>query len=412
MLSWIREKFGKAVIGGIVAFIAFVFVFYGVFSPKSTRGLHEGSVAGTVNGDSISISDFNRELNRRIEFFKAYSGGKLTDDQLKNFRIREGVFQELANRKLLLQEAKRRGMLAPDEEVRERIREISAFQKDGKFDLTTYKQVLEGNNHSPSSFEKLVREDISLQQWESFFHDRVRVADEELKREFLMSRDKRNIKYVLLTIEATKKSVPISSDEIKKFLVDPSKINLVKMKFEEGKETVYKGQKFEAVQEAIARSVLAGGKVEEIQKINQNLADQVLSVMTADRSSDAKVNALLKNMNIQVKSTGLITRQSSFVPGVGESKELISDAFAEKSPIDSKLGGKPKKYLMAGRVLLAVVTESQKPNLAEFDHERDSLMQQISARKSREIYQDWMQRLAKKAKIETNPAVVGASEAM
>src|SRR5688572_7331192 len=102
MLSWIREKFGTVVIGGIIAFIAFVFVFYGVFSPKSTRGLHEGAVAGTVNGDSISISDFNRELTRRIEFFKMYSGGKLTDEQIKTFRIKENVFQELVNRKMLV----------------------------------------------------------------------------------------------------------------------------------------------------------------------------------------------------------------------------------------------------------------------------------------------------------------------
>src|SRR6476659_8472653 len=103
MLSWIREKFGTVVIGGIITFIAFVFVFYGVFNPKSTRGLHEGSVAGTVNGDPISISEFNRELNRRIELFKNLSGGKLTDEQIKTFRVREGVFQELVNRKLLAQ---------------------------------------------------------------------------------------------------------------------------------------------------------------------------------------------------------------------------------------------------------------------------------------------------------------------
>ncbi len=69
MLSWIRVKFGTVVIGGIITFIAFVFVFYGVFSPKSTRGLHEGSVAGTVNGDPISISDFNRELKFRTAIF-------------------------------------------------------------------------------------------------------------------------------------------------------------------------------------------------------------------------------------------------------------------------------------------------------------------------------------------------------
>src|SRR4051794_15984750 len=121
MLSWIREKFGTVVIGGIIALIAFVFVFYGVFSPKSTRGLHEGAVAGTVNGDAISIADFNRELNRRMEFFKNFGGGKLTDEQLKSFRIREGVFHEIANRKLMVQEAWRQGLVASDEEVREKI---------------------------------------------------------------------------------------------------------------------------------------------------------------------------------------------------------------------------------------------------------------------------------------------------
>ena len=81
------------------------FIFYGVFSPKSTRGLHEGAVAGTVNGEPISIAEFNRELNRRMEFFKNLAGGQFSEEQLKAFRVREGVFQELVNRRLLVQEA-------------------------------------------------------------------------------------------------------------------------------------------------------------------------------------------------------------------------------------------------------------------------------------------------------------------
>src|SRR3954452_20648108 len=110
MLAWIREKFGPMIAGVIIGFIAFVFIFFGVFSPKATRGLHEGAVAGTVNGDSISIAEFNRDLNRRMEFFKSLGGGKLTEEQLKQFRIRESVFQELANRKVQIQEASRQNI--------------------------------------------------------------------------------------------------------------------------------------------------------------------------------------------------------------------------------------------------------------------------------------------------------------
>src|SRR3982751_2131010 len=105
MLSWIRGKFGPFLAGGIIAFIAFVFIVSGVFSPKSTRGLHEGSVAGTVNGDPISLADFNRSLNQRIEFFKNMGGTKITEEQLKGFQIRQSVFQDLVIRKLMIQEA-------------------------------------------------------------------------------------------------------------------------------------------------------------------------------------------------------------------------------------------------------------------------------------------------------------------
>jgi hypothetical protein len=408
MLSWIREKFGTVVIGGIITFIAFVFVFYGVFSPKSTRGLHEGAVAGTVNGDPISISDFNRELNRKIEFFKNMAGGKITDEQLKMFRIREGVFQELSNRQLMLQEAMRQGLVASDEEVRERIQEIPAFQKDGKFDLLTYKQVLEGNRHTPNSFEKLVREDVSLQQWDSYFRDRVRVSQDEIKKEFNVTQDKRNIKYVLFTTDAARSKVSVEPAEIQKFLGDSAKLNLAKMKFEEGKGTLYKGQTFEAVKDSIARMILAGEKTEEIQKANSQLADQIMGVMRADKASDAKVNALLKAVNVQVKSTGLIAHQSNYVSGIGEAKELLNDAFSARSPIDAHQGGKAKKYVLPGRVIVAMVTETQKPNPSKMEAEQVALIRQVSSRKSRELYQDFMKKISSKAKIDMNPAVVGA----
>jgi peptidyl-prolyl cis-trans isomerase D len=201
MLTWIREKFGTVLISGIIGLIAFVFVFFGIFSPKNTRGLSEGAVAGTVNGDPISLRDFNQSLQRRMEFYKQLAGGQLTDEQMRAFRLKKMVFEELVQRRLKLQEADRLGMMASDDEVKDSIREIPAFQKDGKFDLAAYKQVLEANNYSPSGFERLVREDQSVRRWDDYFKLRVHVADDEAKREFLSSHDKRNIRYVLLTNE-------------------------------------------------------------------------------------------------------------------------------------------------------------------------------------------------------------------
>ena len=410
MLSWIRETFGKVVISGIIGFIAFVFVFYGVFSPKSTRGLHDGAVAGTVNGDSISIAEFNRELNRRMEYFKNMGGGKLTDEQLKSFRVREAVFQELVNRKLLVQEAHKEGILASDEEVKEKIQEIPAFLKEGKFDLLTYKQVLESNNYSAGGFEQMVRDDISLQQWENYFKERVHVSEEELKREFGISHNQRNIKYVLFTPESAKSAIQVDPADVKKFLAEAAKVNLIKMKFERGKDTLYKGQKFEAVQESLARDVLAGDKLDEIQKLNDKRADQVLKLMTADASSDKAINALFPGHEIQVKTTGLVDMQKGLLPGIGEAREVLKDAFASKSTIDGKAGGKPQKYNLAGRVLVALVVDSKIPDFAQLESERQSLVQQIMTRKTRGLYEAWMRTRTADAKIEPNASVVSSGE--
>lgn len=145
MLTGFRNRFGKIVVFTLITLITFVFVFFGVFSPKATRGLHEGAVAGTVNGEPISIQEFNRELSRRIDFFKNLSGGKLTEEQLQAFQIRESVFQELARRKLLVQLGPKSGLNPGPAEMKDRIRQVPAFQKNGQFDFATYRDVLIAN---------------------------------------------------------------------------------------------------------------------------------------------------------------------------------------------------------------------------------------------------------------------------
>ena len=199
ILGQIRQRFGKVFIGGIIGFIAFVFVFYGVFSPKATRGLHEGSVAGTVNGDAISIPEFRREWTRKMEFFRKIFQGKVSEDQLKSFQVGEAVFKQLARQKIMLQQFQSEGLQISDAQVKETILEIPDFQKEGKFDLNTYKAILEANHQAPGAYEKFIRQMLSLQSWGSYFQNRLPVSVVEAKERFRMENEKRQVKYLLLT---------------------------------------------------------------------------------------------------------------------------------------------------------------------------------------------------------------------
>lgn len=409
MLSLLRGKFGPMFVGGIIGFIAFVFIFSGIFNPSRTKGLHSGSVAGEVNGEAISLSEFNRALNQRIEFYKQMTGGKISEDQIKQFGIRESVFNDLVNRKLMAQEAVKQGMLASDEEIRDKIREIPAFQKDGKFDPVAYRQVLQANNYTPAGFERMLKEDLNSSKWGEYFRNRVVVSDEEIKDEFLISREKRNIKYVVLTTETGKKGVTVSDDDVKKFLAEEAKANLVKSQYEQRKETQYKGKAFDEVKNQIARETIASQKTDEIQKFNANLAKQVQAAMKADKASDAKINAQLKPYGATVQYSGLAPRTSAFLPGVGEAKDVFADAFAKNSPIQAK-GGAPKVYNAPGWTMVALVSESESPDLAKLESAREEVRNSLASRKERGLFESWMKKLNAKAKIRRNESIVGSEQ--
>jgi parvulin-like peptidyl-prolyl isomerase len=406
-MQWIREKFGAAIVTVIIGLISLVFIFYGVFAPKSTRGMHEGAVAGTVNGEAISLREYQQSLNQRLEFFRKMAGGKISEEQLRAFRVQESVFRELVQRKLMIQEAHRMGLTASDEEVKQAILDIPAFQKDGKFDLVAYKQTIEASPYgSTGNFEKLIRDDLSAQRWNDYFMRRIHVSDAEARQDFMTSHNKRNVKYVLLNSEIGRKGIEVKSEEVKKYLADASKMNLVKAQYEARKEAEFKGKTLEQAQSEIARDLIASERLADIQKINEKLADQVQAALTADKGSDARVNAILKAYGASVKSTGLFSQQGDMIPGVGESKELMTDAFQEPSPI----GAKAKKYSQPGAIVVAVVSEVQHADAAKFDAERDNVMKQLTMKKQRSMFESFLKKVSDKAKIDMNPDVVNSGE--
>ena len=52
-------------------------------------------MAGTVNGDPISVREFQQSLNQRIESFRKMAGGKVSDELLKQLQVNQQVFRGL-----------------------------------------------------------------------------------------------------------------------------------------------------------------------------------------------------------------------------------------------------------------------------------------------------------------------------
>ena len=411
MFSWIRQKFGPVVVTLIVGGIASIFILTDFLSPRAERGMGRvaGGEAGSVNGEVISAGDFHREVSRRMESFRQMSGGKLSDEQLKMLRVEERVFEELVQRRLVLQDCRKSGTIATDAEVRARIQEMPPFQKNGKFDRATYESLLAGNGLSPGKFEEMIREDLTVQRWTDLVRSRVRVSENEIHREFRAANEKRNIKYVVLDLEAGRRAVRVAPSDIDAFVKDEQKLARAKSKYEQERETRFKAKKFDEVRRDIVRDILAGERIDEARKAYQKLADQIVPLL--GQGPDSRVQALLGPVGVSVKSSGMISMDGARLEGITDPHALLGDAFADKSPILLTTGGKARKYESAGWVAVAAVTEVKKPDLSKLAGESPKLEQRIRARKERELEEEWIRSLRDRARIKLNAKVVNPPEA-
>jgi parvulin-like peptidyl-prolyl isomerase len=350
MVSTFRGKWAAWGVGIIIGLIAFVFVFEGVFSAIMGRdaGGMAGASAGKVNGDTISIADFNRALERRTEYMKGMMGGNITEEQMKMFRIREGTFQELVQQRLMSQAAKKSGMQPSDEQVRNEIMKLPYFQKKGRFDVTAYKATLTANNMTPAAFEKVIRDQLAIDAFTRSLSSSVQVSPAELKEEFLGTQEQRNVKYVSLPSQAPQAG-----------------------------ET--------------------GPK---------ELAEKIAKTLSSSTASDKEINAWAKPYHAEIKKTEMIAKSAGYIPGIGENAQLFNDVFSDASPIQ----GKAKIYEVSGRIVVATIIGAKKADLTQFEKEREKIYLQVKTKKERQIMDQMMKKLVEKADIKPNPAVVGDSK--
>jgi hypothetical protein len=353
MITAIRTKMGPVMVGGIIAIIAAVFVFYGIFTPGSSSAGQ--SVAGEVNGETISYSEYSRALNQRIEFFKSLMGGKVSDEMLEQTHVREAVFQDLAQRRVLSQIAKKEGFYPSAAQIRDQIVKMDAFKKDGHFDKVQYKNVLVANQYSATRFEELVGSDIMDQNFKTFLNQLAYVGPDEVEKELRQSKDRKKFKYVYIDNESARKMLPKD--------VKPAD---------------------------------TGKKLDE--KI-ESLSSEVLPALS--NGSDAKINALLKSEKITVKTSDWLNAQSNVIPGVGSVKMIESELLAMKK------GEPAKKFTLMGGTFYAEVQDQEAfdPSKITAKERQDTLAKLQSARQQ-EILSDFTRESMKKASISRNDRVV------
>jgi peptidyl-prolyl cis-trans isomerase D len=214
MLDFLRKRKRSWIITFLLGLIIVVFVaFYGGTNFQDSTVLH----IGTVNGEIITQREFaqryQREVNRYRELFK----GSLTPEMLKNLNLEAMLIEDLVNKKLVLQEARKLGITITDDELALAIAKAPEFQISGSFAKERYLQVLGANKFTPAEFEDEQREQLMLQRLYEVVLDAVRITDAQLQERYRFAQEKINLDFVRLPLSDFTASVKLTEEEIKSY---------------------------------------------------------------------------------------------------------------------------------------------------------------------------------------------------
>lgn len=230
MLDVLRRRKRSWIIVFLLGLIIVVFIaFYG------GNKLNDGAVldVAEVNGERITQREFAEHYERTLNRYREMLKGSLTPELMKNLNIKGQLLEELIQKKLALQEARRLGLVASDEELALSIEKVPQFQVAGRFNKERYLQLLRANRFTPEKFEEDQRDQLTIQRLYGVLLDSVHVTDAEVRDRYRWDQEKINLSFIRVPASDYLAEVKVTDDDIKKYydknkesLKEPLKVQL------------------------------------------------------------------------------------------------------------------------------------------------------------------------------------------
>ena len=211
MLDFIRSNTQSLGVKLIFGLIIVVFVFWGVGSLTDSSS---GNVVAVVNGDGISIRDYEQAYQDALEAIQRQNP-QITREQLAAENLGQRVLNTLIMQKLLEQEAARAGIAISPLEMRQAVENVQAFQNsEGKFDPELFKLLVENQHRSVAAFERKLASDMLNQKLERLVDAGVWNNAAESRAYYDYLRQKRALTYVFLPASRFAASVTPAETDI------------------------------------------------------------------------------------------------------------------------------------------------------------------------------------------------------
>ncbi len=230
MLQKIRDRATGPLAWFIVGIICIPFAFFGIEAFRSDGAAR--SVA-KVEGQEITEAALQQRYQQRYQQLQQMLGENFRPDMINPDMLRESVLQGM------IQEAVTDAYLADqsyrvaDETVLATIRGEQAFQQNGHFSPTLYRDTLARQGMNPVQYEDRVRTFLTDQQLRQAVSNSVIVTEAELAAEWAIDRQQRRFNHRVYSAQAVRESISIDDaavearyEERKASLITPERVRV------------------------------------------------------------------------------------------------------------------------------------------------------------------------------------------
>ncbi len=176
MLEYLRNASERPLAKFLIAILAFSFIGWGV-----AEWIFGGATSDTtlvrVGSSKISVNQFNNQKSQILAGMSRDQQRSIYTDANAMRSFNNYIMGELATQQMIANRADDLGFVVSDHRIANEIRNVPAFQKDGKFSSEQYDAALAANGLTEDRLANVLRADISRSMTLGAMSEPVRVPD-------------------------------------------------------------------------------------------------------------------------------------------------------------------------------------------------------------------------------------------
>ncbi|MEA3302820.1 MAG: SurA N-terminal domain-containing protein [Pseudomonadota bacterium] len=213
MLQQIRDRAQGWFAYAIVILISIPFALWGI---QEYVGVGSDPVVAKVGKIEITQNSMESSLNNYRANLRQQFGGKIPEF-FNDDMLRQQVLNEMIQDALLTRQVANLNIRAGDEMVRQQIRSMEVFQRDGVFDKDEYERVMRSQGRNINAFTENLRMSLGSGLLTGAISSSAFVTDAEIDAMIRLKNQQREVSWLLIDSAAFKDQVEISDADIESY---------------------------------------------------------------------------------------------------------------------------------------------------------------------------------------------------